>query len=161
MAVIFIGLGSNLGDGLVNLTEAWKQIGRHAKITALSLSSPYLSEPVGMKTLTWFTNAVGALETKLAPYELLQELLQVEKNMGRVRFLGKDRVIDLDILYYDDLVLYSPELDVPHPEMHKRLFVLAPLEELVPDHIHPALQQSSRHMKQTVRANYKVKKTSW
>lgn len=161
MALVFIGLGSNLGAGRLNLPKAWKLIGSHAQITLLSLSSPYLSEPVDMETQSWFTNAVGALETKLAPAELLRELLLVEKKMGRDRRLGKDRVIDLDILYYDDLVLHTPDLDIPHPEMHKRLFVLAPLEELTPDRIHPALQQSSRHMRRTVQATYKVKRMSW
>ena len=161
MALVFIGLGSNLGDGRVNLTKAWKLIGSHAVIIPLSLSSPYLSEPVGMDTPTWFTNAVGALETKLVPVELLKELLKVEEDMGRDRLLSRDRVIDLDILYYDDLVLYTPELDIPHPEMHNRLFVLAPLAELTPDHIHPVLQQSSRRMRRMLHSNYKVNKISW
>jgi len=161
MALVFIGLGSNLGDGRVNLIEAWKQIGSQAQITPLSLSSPYQSEPVGMETQTWFTNAVGALETTLAPAELLKELLLVEKGMGRNRLSGKDRVIDLDILYYDDLILHSHDLDIPHPEMHKRLFVLAPLEELTPNHIHPVLQQSSRHMRLALQAHYEVSRMSW
>ncbi len=82
MALVFVGLGSNLGDGSANLTKAWKQLGRHPKITALSQSSPYLSEPVGMETQTWFTNTVGVLETRLTPEELLSELLRVEKKMG-------------------------------------------------------------------------------
>lgn len=161
MALIFIGLGSNLGDGKVNLTEAWKRLGKHPQITPLSLSSPYLSEPVGIETQNWFTNAVGALETKLSPEKLLLEILHVETEMGRNRLLGKDRAIDIDILYYDDLVLCSSNLEIPHPELHKRLFVLAPLEELSPDHIHPASQQSSRFMRQALNADYKVKKTSW
>nr|MBF0220841.1 2-amino-4-hydroxy-6-hydroxymethyldihydropteridine diphosphokinase [Desulfobulbaceae bacterium] len=161
MALVFIGLGSNLGNGRINLTEAWKYLGRHPKITPLTLSSPYLSEPVGIVTTHWFTNAVGALETRLNPEELLVELLKIEKEMGRNRLSGQDRAIDLDILYYDDLLLCSSTLEIPHPELHKRLFVLAPLEELSPDHIHPASLLSSRSMRQTLKADYKVIKTTW
>ena len=161
MALVFIGLGSNLGDGCLNLTQAWKKLGELKNITPLALSSPYLSEPVGIETKTWFTNAVGVVESKLTPEEMLAELLEVEKEMGRNRLSGKDRTIDLDILYYDDVVINKPTLEIPHPEMHKRLFVLAPLEELAPDHKHPILQQTSRYMKQTLPAEYNVKKISW
>lgn len=161
MALCFIGLGSNIGDGRAHLTRAWQHLGQHPKITPLTISSPYLSEPVGMESATWFTNAVGVLETQLAPHDLLNELLSVETTMGRNRLLGKDRVIDLDILYYNDLIVHDATLEIPHPEIQKRLFVLAPMHELAPDHVHPILLHSTSMMKHTVLADYAVKKTSW
>lgn len=157
MALVFIGLGSNLGEGRLNLRSAWKQLGRQGGLQLLALSSPYLTRPVAKPE--WqasghrlgeqlFTNAVGVLESRLPPLELLRILQQVEKNLGRERERSLDRTIDLDLLYYDDLVLDTATLIVPHPEIAKRLFVLAPLEELAPDHPHPVLGLTTRQMRQ-------------
>ncbi len=146
MALVFIGLGSNLGDGRANLREAWRRLGKLAGLTPLTLSHPYRSAPVAMASAQWFTNAVGVCETKLQPGELLTSLLATETAMGRDRAQGQDRVIDLDILYYDDLVTQGPHLALPHPEIANRLFVLAPLTELSPDHRHPVSGLTSREM---------------
>ena len=157
MALAFIGLGSNLGNGRANLRRAWVQLGTHIGVQLLALSSPYLTKPVikpewlagGHKLGEQpFTNAVGVLESRLAALELLQVLQQVEKFFGRDRMRSADRTIDLDLLYYDDLVQGGPELILPHPEMAKRLFVLAPLNELAPDRIHPRLGLTTRQMMQ-------------
>jgi 2-amino-4-hydroxy-6-hydroxymethyldihydropteridine diphosphokinase len=157
MALAFIGLGSNLGDGRRNLRTAWEQLGRQPGLQLLALSCPYLSRPVNKPE--WqatgrrlgeqsFTNAVGVLESRVTPLELLRILHEVEKNLGREREQSPDRTVDLDLLYYDDLVLEDPELTLPHPELAQRLFVLAPLEELAPDRPHPRLGLTTRQMRQ-------------
>ncbi len=161
MALVFIGLGSNLGNGQKNLQLAWQRLGQIKGVTILSLSSPYKTEPVGITTDSWFTNAVGALETSLAPHELLTAMLGIEKTMGRDRAAGHDRSVDLDILYYDDQIIADGDLEVPHPRLSNRLFVLAPLVEIAPDHRHPVLGLSSRQMKMALVATEDVEKLQW
>lgn len=126
-----------------------------------SLSSPYKSEPVGVETENWFVNAVGVLETKLAPEDLLAKMLAIEKELGRDRSKGIDRSIDLDLLYYDDLVLMTPQLVLPHPEIQDRLFVLLPLAELAPDHIHPVSGKTTSMMRKDLVSDKIVNKTTW
>lgn len=159
MALVFIGLGSNLGDGRANLRQAWKRLGGE-KLTPLTLSHPYRSAPMGMVSEHWFTNAVGVCETKLTPQALLDRLLATEAALGRDRTLGQDRVIDLDILYFDDLVEQGPTLTLPHPEIASRLFVLAPLNELAPDHRHPVTGLTSREMLARL-AGQTVERLAW
>ena len=134
MVKAYIGMGSNLGDGKKTLQDAWKSLGKAEGIDCLQLSSPYLSAPVGMVSVNWFTNAVGLLATSLAPVDLLRSLLGVEAAFGRRRpetDTGyQDRSLDLDLLYFGDSVINSPELILPHPHIAKRLFVLEPLAEL-------------------------------
>lgn len=160
MALVFIGLGSNLGDGRVNLRHAWHRLGQLGQLTPLTLSHPYRSAPMGMESEYWFTNAVGVCETRLLPDDLLASLLATETAMGRDRSQGLDRVIDLDILYYDDLVTQGPKLDLPHPEIANRLFVLAPLTELSPDHRHPVTGLTSREMLGRI-TGQTVERISW
>lgn len=140
----FIGLGSNLGDGQTNLLLAWQRLGQVAGISLLRLSSPYRTEPVGMDTEHWFTNAVGEIRTSLSPTELLEAMLAIETALGRDRALThQDRPVDLDLLYYGDLMIQSLALTVPHPRIAHRLFVLAPLAEIAPAHVHPILVRTS------------------
>lgn len=163
MALAFIALGSNLGDGRANLLRAWQGL-KGGGIIPLALSSPYKTAPVGMTSNSWFTNAVGMVETIKPPASLLTALLQLETSMGRDRSRGMDRVIDLDILYYDDLVCHSTGLDLPHPEMEGRFFVLSPLAELAPDHQHPVTGLSSRQMLRRLERHnqdQQIKKTTW
>ncbi|MEN8140090.1 MAG: 2-amino-4-hydroxy-6-hydroxymethyldihydropteridine diphosphokinase [Thermodesulfobacteriota bacterium] len=161
MALVFIGLGANLGPARENIRQAWGEVGSLAKTILLSLSSPYLSEPVGVASDNWFTNAVGVLETRLSPHDLLTELLAIETKMGRDRSLGHDRPVDLDILYFDAQIINDPDLTIPHPEIAQRLFVLAPLSEVAPDHIHPVSGLTSTAMKQQLLTPFSVKKSSW
>jgi len=134
MIKAYIGMGSNLGDGKKTLQDSWKNLGKYAGINCLNLSSPYLSAPVDMESQNWFTNAVGILATSLAPVELLRILLAVEAEFGRRRpdtDVGyQDRSLDLDLLYFGDIIMDSEELILPHPHVPKRLFVLEPLAEL-------------------------------
>lgn len=161
MAQAIIGFGSNLGDGQKNIQTAWQKLGEVEGVTLGSLSSPYLTEPVAMKTASWFTNAVGCIETSLPPLKLLKNLLLIESELGRNRAETLDRPVDLDILYYADLVLDTPELILPHPEIQKRLFVLAPLEEVVPEYQHPVFLKSTTEMLQNLASEKVVKKIFW
>ena len=149
--VAFIGLGSNLGASKTVLKQGWELLGKQKGITLKTLSPPYISSPVGMTSSYWFTNAVGELQVQYPPDELLQILLAVEKRLGRVRDDQKqgyqDRVIDLDLIYYDVLVADSPRLTIPHPRRAERLFVLAPLAAIAPGFVDPdtGLSVSSMH----------------
>lgn len=132
----YIGLGSNLGNGRAIIREAWQRLGAIPGITPDGLSNPYLSAPVGMTSEHWFTNVVGRLQVSLSPLELLAILLLVESQMGRTRNDKtpgyQDRSLDLDLLYYGEVVLSSPELVLPHPRIADRFFVLVPLAEIAP-----------------------------
>ncbi len=141
-----IGLGSNLGNSLQILQDAWQRLGEQDGINLQALSAPYRTEPVGMKSEHWFINAAGLLTTTLSPEALLDQLLRVEQEFGRRRNPHnsgyQDRTLDLDLLLYGDLKIEAPRLQLPHPEMHKRLFVLVPLAELDPTRLHPRFQCS-------------------
>ncbi len=141
-----IGLGSNLGNSLHTLQNAWQRLGEQDGISLQALSTPYRTEPVGMESEHWFINAAGLLTTTLAPEALLDQLLRVEQEFGRRRDPHnsgyQDRTLDLDLLLYGDLKVKTARLQIPHPEMHKRLFVLVPLATLVPNLIHPRLRSS-------------------
>ncbi len=135
--IAYIGLGSNLGDGLQTLQRAWEEIGAASGITTVGMSAPFLSSPVGMASNNWFTNSVGKLETNMAPLDLLDLLMKVEWSFGRRRE-GRDqgyqdRTLDLDMLYFGRMVVKSSRLILPHPYLAERLFVLEPLAQLAPD----------------------------
>ena len=137
----FIGLGSNLGDRKANYFEAIDRIGKLPRTRMVKQSSLYESEPLG-DAKTWFVNAVIEIETESSADDLLKKLKAIEKTMGRKRVRGKrwgSRIIDLDILFFDNEVIDKRSLKVPHPELQNRRFVLAPLSELAPQMIHPKL----------------------
>ncbi len=157
----FLGLGSNLGDGQDNLIAAWQRLGEVAGIILTRLSSPYRTEPVGLDTAHWFTNAVGEITTSLSPTELLAVMLAIETALGRDRTLTRDRPVDLDLLYYGDLMINSPTLTVPHPQIANRLFVLAPLAELAPEHMHPVLGQTTMELCDELQAQAGVVRQEW
>ncbi|MGW8162013.1 MAG: 2-amino-4-hydroxy-6-hydroxymethyldihydropteridine diphosphokinase [Desulfobulbales bacterium] len=146
MTIAYIGLGSNLGDSLLVLQQAWLALGRQPGIQLHRLSSPYRTRPVGMVSTHWFINAAGSVLTTLHPEELLDILLDVEKQFGRIRDRTKkgyqDRELDFDLLMYGDCVQSSRRLVLPHSEMHKRLFVLWPMSEIARDVQHPVLKRS-------------------
>ncbi|MBC8207855.1 MAG: 2-amino-4-hydroxy-6-hydroxymethyldihydropteridine diphosphokinase [Desulfobulbaceae bacterium] len=144
-----IGLGSNLGDGRAIIEAAWQRLGERG-LNLLVLSSPYGTTPVDMSSSHDFINAAGLAETSLSPHELLTQLLEVETEFGRNR-TGKetgyqDRSLDLDILFYGSTVIASGDLVIPHPQMARRLFVLAPLAEIAPDWLHPLTGLSAADM---------------
>lgn len=136
-----IGLGSNLGRSRKLLQDAWNTLTAHPDISSQILSSPYKTKPVGMESSHWFINAAGLLKTTLGPEALLDILLEVEQQFGRTRSADRsgyqDRTLDLDLLLFDELVMRSAKLILPHPAMHVRLFVLLPLAEIGPQLHHP------------------------
>ena len=141
---VHIGIGSNLGDRRANTAEAIEKVSTLPGTRIVRASSLYESEPLG-NAKTWFVNSVIEVETELLPDALLKKLQAIEEAMGRKRIKGKrwgSRVIDLDILLSDQEIIAKRTLKVPHPEMHKRRFVLMPLAELAPHVIHPQLGQS-------------------
>lgn len=146
MVEAFIGLGSNLGDGQANLLAAWQRLGQEPGVMLTALSHPYRTAPVGMVTSHWFTNAVGSIRTELSADKLLGVLLAIEIELGRNRAQGRDRTVDLDLLLYDAMVSDEPYCTLPHPELARRLFVLAPLAELAPALVHPQLGRTVREL---------------
>jgi len=157
----FVGLGSNLGDGQANLIDAWQRLGETTGISLIRLSSPYRTAPVGMDTEHWFTNAAGEIATTLSPSELLAAMLAIEAGLGRDRTLTQDRPVDLDLLYYGDLMIDSQALTVPHPRIAERLFVLAPLAELAPEHLHPLLGRTSLELCRQLGDQAGVEQQAW
>jgi 2-amino-4-hydroxy-6-hydroxymethyldihydropteridine diphosphokinase len=141
---VYIGLGSNLGDRKANIREAEDRLSKLPETRILKASSLYESEPLG-DAKTWFVNNVLEIETDFEPDELLKRTRGIETTMGRKRVKGKrwgSRIIDLDILLFDNQTVSKRTLKIPHPEMHKRRFVLLPLSELAPHVSHPHLGAS-------------------
>jgi 2-amino-4-hydroxy-6-hydroxymethyldihydropteridine diphosphokinase len=145
MTMAYIGLGSNLGDRMVTLRTAVLRLEPLGRIAGIS--SLYETEPIGYLEQPPFLNAVVALDTELAPGELLSALLRIERDLGRKRsFPNAPRTLDLDLLLVDELVLDNPELTLPHPRLHERAFVLVPLAELAPEMVHPGSGQAVREL---------------
>lgn len=129
--MIILGLGSNLGDREKNILKAITRLSSQGDIFVDKVSSIYQTEPVGLKEQPQFLNAVVSITTSLTPGKLLERCLEIEKMMGRIRTQKwGPRVIDIDIIIYNDVVLCTDELYLPHPRMHERNFVLIPLAEI-------------------------------
>ncbi len=139
----YLGIGSNLGDRAGNLRHAVNMI-REVTGTSVTESSVFETEPWGFSADTRFLNMVVGMDTSLEPKALLSAILEIEISMGRIRNKSRysSRIIDIDILLFGDLVLYEKQLQIPHPHLHERRFVLVPLAELAPDFIHPLFKQS-------------------
>ena len=138
---IYIGIGSNLGDRKANHREAIDRLGQLPQTRLVRASSLYESEPHG-DAKTWFVNSVVEVQTELSPAEMLKQLKAIEAVMGRKRVKGKrwgSRIMDLDILLYNQETVQKRNLKIPHREMHKRRFVLLPLCELAPQLLHASL----------------------
>ncbi len=147
--VCHIGIGSNLGDALQNCKDAIESISRLSSVTLIQPSSFYKTEPVGDIKQEYFINAVVEIKTTLAARELLVSLQMIEKQMGRQRDVkGGPRIIDLDMIFYGQEIIREKGLTVPHPEMHKRRFVLEPLNEIASYFIHPVFGVSVRGLKE-------------
>lgn len=140
-----LGLGANLGDPERQLVEALRRIGRVLSLDAIS--SVYRTEPVGFRDQPDFLNLVCAGRTALEPAPLLDALRAIEETLGRVRsHRDAPRLIDIDILAFDDRVHADSRLVIPHPRLHERAFVLAPLAEILPQWRHPALHRTAAGM---------------
>jgi 2-amino-4-hydroxy-6-hydroxymethyldihydropteridine diphosphokinase len=151
-ATIYLALGSNLGDRAANLEQARAALTAQVKLTAIS--PIYETEPWGISEQPHFLNQVVAGQTQLAPEALLTFLKTLERNLGRTDGIRYGpRQIDLDMLFYNQLVLKTPSLTLPHPELHKREFVLVPLADIAPDLLHPLLNESMAELLEKLKAN--------
>jgi 2-amino-4-hydroxy-6-hydroxymethyldihydropteridine diphosphokinase len=140
MKTAFIGIGSNMSDPHRNCLDAVDRIGRIDKCEIISVSSLYLTEPVGVQDQEWYVNSAVSIATGLSARDLMKRLLEIEADMGRVRTTKwGPRVIDLDILLFGQDIIDDILVKVPHPMMHLRKFVMAPMAELAPDLMHPVL----------------------
>jgi 2-amino-4-hydroxy-6-hydroxymethyldihydropteridine diphosphokinase len=140
MPTIYLSLGSNLGDRLANFDAALAALPPAVKV--LNRSFIYETEPWGVTDQPAFLNMVIQGETSLSPTDLLSRLKHLEKQLGRLPSIRYGpRLIDIDILLYNDLVLDTPGLTLPHPHLHERAFVLVPLADLAPNFIHPVLRR--------------------
>ncbi len=143
MCTVYIGFGSNIDDRLAYIQNAIHALSETEGITLQKVSSVYQTDPVGYEAQAEFLNGVAAIQTNLPPPSLLRTLKDIETLVGRQhRIRWGPREIDLDILIYGDLCLQTERLVIPHPEMHLRHFVLAPLAEIAPDLVHPVLKAS-------------------
>ncbi len=138
--VVHVGFGSNMGDRALNCKTALEHLDNSPQAEVLKVSSLYLTEPVGFKAQNWFINGAAEIATTLSAFDFLRLLLQTENKMGRERIIRwGPRVIDLDILFFGDEVIFSKDLVVPHIFLQERRFVLEPLAEIAPDKVHPVL----------------------
>ena len=142
---IYISLGTNLGDRLANLQAALAAL---PPIVLMQAASPiYETEPWGYSDQPAFLNQVISAETQLEPLDLLPHLKRLETELGRTpTFRYGPRLIDMDILFYDDILLATPGLEIPHPRLHERAFVLVPLVDLAPDFRHPRLGKTLQEL---------------
>jgi len=147
MSIIHIGIGSNLGNRQENCLEAIRQLEQHG-VAVLKRSSMIETEPWGVTDQPHFINLAIEAETALCPEDLLLLLKNIEKAMGREKTAHwGPRVIDLDILFYDDRIVDSADLKIPHPHLHERDFVLLPLMDIAPDKVHPVLKKKVSELK--------------
>ena len=143
MAIVYAGLGSNLGNKSDNIRKALDMLDMADNASVLAVSSFYETEPEGYEDQDWFLNAAAQLKTTLSPVELLKLFKEIEQTIGRHKSVRwGPREIDLDLLLYDELSFESPDLVVPHPRMHQRAFVLAPLAEIAENVRHPVLDKT-------------------
>ena len=140
MTIVYLCLGSNSGDRLKLIEQAVGFLNLAQDIKLIRTSALYETEPWGVKNQNWFLNMAVEIKTSLSPQDLLVKLQNIERTLGRNRekeIRWGERPIDIDIIFYDNLVLESDVLTIPHKFMHKRAFVLVPLLELIPDFVHP------------------------
>jgi 2-amino-4-hydroxy-6-hydroxymethyldihydropteridine diphosphokinase len=140
----FICVGSNLGSKLENCRQGVAELARGATTRLVDQSTVYQTEPVDYRDQDWFVNYVVKIETVLEPLALLDRLKSIEHDGGRIQDSVRfgPRVLDLDIIFYDEMVMDHPRLVIPHPRMHKRRFVLKPVCDIDPHIIHPVFHRT-------------------
>ena len=141
----YLSLGSNLGDRVANLQSSIRLLGKLGEVTRIS--SFYDTEPVEVREQPWFLNCVVEVGTSLSARELLVEIQKIEAKLGRGRDIHKGpRTLDIDIVLFDSETINEDDLQIPHPGMHQRAFVLAPLAEICPQVKHPALGKTAEEL---------------
>jgi 2-amino-4-hydroxy-6-hydroxymethyldihydropteridine diphosphokinase len=154
---VYLSLGSNVGDRDANLRDAIRRLEAVGSIVAVS--SFYETEPVEFTAQDWFLNCVVRLETERTPLDLLKSILEIEQSMGRRRMHNKGpRNIDIDILLFDDSVVNATDLTIPHPAMHQRRFVLAPLAEIAPNLEHPVMHKTAKELLEALPVGQAIRK---
>ena len=155
--VVYLSLGSNVGDRPENLKVALEKLGQLGKVVAVS--SFYETEPVETSPQPWFLYCAVKLDTEKMPRQLIAAILAMEQEMGRQRRQPKaPRTIDIDILLFGSSIVELPSLTVPHSRMHERRFVLEPLAEIAPDARHPVFKRTMRELRDALPAGQLVKK---
>jgi 2-amino-4-hydroxy-6-hydroxymethyldihydropteridine diphosphokinase len=146
--IAYISVGSNIGDKLANCQEGIRALAETVHSKILAQSNFYTTEPVDYEDQDWFINAMVKLETAQDPFQLLDQIESIQHAAGRkinpIRF--GPRVLDLDIILYNDIIINSKRLVIPHPRMHKRRFVLKPICDINPTVIHPVLKKEMRFL---------------
>jgi 2-amino-4-hydroxy-6-hydroxymethyldihydropteridine diphosphokinase len=146
MKRVYLALGSNLGDRCGNIRGALERLSRNG-IGVRKVSSLYRTEPIGYTAQPWFVNCAAEVMTDLMPLQLVRRCQAIQRQMGRrPGARNGPRLIDIDILLYESVVMHSPEVTIPHPRMAERRFVLVPLSEIAADAEHPITRQTVREM---------------
>jgi 2-amino-4-hydroxy-6-hydroxymethyldihydropteridine diphosphokinase len=154
--VVYLSLGSNVGDRVANLKTAIERLGKLGKVVAVS--SFYETEPVEFTAQPWFLNCAVELDTEKMPKQLLAAILEIEKEMGRRRTQKKGpRTLDIDILLFGNSIIKTKGLTIPHPAIHERRFVLEPLAEIAPEARHPVFKRSVRELRDDLPPGQAVK----
>lgn len=151
MAIGYLLLGSNKGDKISNIQQAATMLSCHSSIKILESSMFYETEPYKKMDTNWFVNAAVKIETTLTPVELLRVCQDIEAKLGRNRDeeeRWKERIIDIDIIFYDNLIFKNEILEIPHYLVHKRAFALVPLMEIDPDVVHPVFNKTVSELHQ-------------
>jgi|SRR5689334_4627592 2-amino-4-hydroxy-6-hydroxymethyldihydropteridine diphosphokinase len=155
--VVYLSLGSNLGDRDANLRNAIERL--RGVGNPIAISSFYETEPIDVVLQPWFLNCAVKLDTEKMPRQLITAILSLEQDMGRQRKQQKaPRTIDIDILLFGSSIIDIPSLTIPHPRMHERRFVLEPLAEIAPDARHPVFKRTIRELREALPAGQTVKK---
>jgi 2-amino-4-hydroxy-6-hydroxymethyldihydropteridine diphosphokinase len=155
--IVYLSLGSNLGEREANLRTAIEKLGEFGNVARIS--SFYETEPVEVTTQPWFLNCAVKLDTEKMPRQLISAILTLEQSMGRQRKQPKGpRTIDIDILLFGSSVIEIPSLTIPHPHLHERRFVLEPLAEIAPEARHPIFKRSMRELRDALPPGQTVRK---
>ena len=147
--IAYIAVGSNMGDKLSNCRNGIEALASGTRQTKVEAVSPfYKTEPMDYKDQDWFVNAVIEISTELLPLKLLDTLQGIQKNAGRItdKIRYGPRILDLDIIFFDNLVMDDKRLQIPHPRMHERRFVLQPLCDISPNMIHPVMKKTVKSL---------------
>lgn len=157
--IAYIGIGSNIGDKVNQCKKAISEVLKVDRHKLLAKSSLYKTKPIGYTSQDWFINGVIKIETDLEPLDLLQILKAIEVQLGRTEtFRWGPRTIDLDILLFDDKEIETEELQIPHPHLHERQFVLLPMAEIDHHLIHPVLKKTVGELLENIKEDQEVEK---
>ena len=157
--IAFIGIGSNMGDKVRRCEEAISEILKVDQHKLLAKSSFFKTQPMGHTLQDWFINGAIKIETELEALDLLHSLKTIERQMGRLEtFRWGPRAIDLDILLFDGTSIETPELQIPHPRIQERQFVLVPLAEIDPNLLHPVLKKTVQELLEDLKENQGVER---